>query len=146
MQWKWFAQWSSTTNSFYAAPNGAMVAGKRHAVRMNREILGLEYSDKRHGDHQNRNTLDNRRNNLRIATPSQNRCNCGRQVNNTSGFKGVFWHKAAGKWRAQIRIDRHSQHLGMFDTPEVAAEAYDFAAIALHGEFAKINFPKGEAR
>ena len=58
---------------------------------------------------------------------------------NTSGYKGVSFHKASGKWRADICVARKRIALGLFSTPEEAANAYDVAAIEHFGEFALIN-------
>ena len=90
-------------------------------------------------DHIDGNGLNNDIENLRAATRSQNGSNRGAQKNNTSGFKGVSWHKKAQKWQAQIIADRKHRYLGYFDTPEAAHEAYKAAAIKLHKEFANFG-------
>lgn len=92
-------------------------------------------------DHINLDGLDNRRANLRPATHAENLRNRGRQTNNSSGFKGVTWNKRARKWQAQIGMPGSKSYLGIFVDPEEAARAYDAAAIELHGEFARLNFP-----
>lgn len=92
-------------------------------------------------DHINRDPLDNRRSNLRLATRSENARNRNAQSNNVSGYKGVGWHKRSRKWRAFITLNRKQRHIGHFDKAEDAARAYDKAARELHGEFARLNFP-----
>jgi len=87
-------------------------------------------------DHINGNSLDNRRQNLRLATRAQNMQNAGANSRNTSGYKGVHWLAAASKWQARIRHNGKRIHLGVFDTAEQADEAYRNAADSLHGEFA----------
>jgi HNH endonuclease/AP2 domain len=88
-------------------------------------------------DHINQDKLDNRLENLRLATRSQNSQNKSKQKNNTSGFKGAYWHKENKKWNAAITVNNKLIHLGFFETPELAHETYKQAAIELHGEFAK---------
>jgi hypothetical protein len=85
-------------------------------------------------DHANGDKDDNRISNLRLATNSQNVSNTGLKANNSSGYKGVHWHKAANAWVAAI----NRKHLGCFEHPEQAALAYVRAAEALHGEFARL--------
>lgn len=92
-------------------------------------------------DHIDRDGLNNRRSNLRLATRAQNLQNQGLRENNTSGFKGVNWHKLRQKWRAYIQANGKRRHLGLYSTPEDAARAYNLAAIALHGDYARLNAP-----
>lgn len=90
-------------------------------------------------DHIDGDGLNNRRDNLRLATHSQNRQNSKLQSNNTSGYKGVDWYKRDGKWRAKIMVGGRRKTLGVFNTKEEAAAAYDAAAIKHFGEFARLN-------
>ncbi len=90
-------------------------------------------------DHRNNDGLDNQRHNLRHVTHQHNLMNKGPQSNNTSGYKGVYWHKAAGKWCAEIKAYGKRVRLGTFHVIEDAAIAYNEASKRLHGEFAKAN-------
>lgn len=87
-------------------------------------------------DHINRNPSDNRWCNLREATRAQNNYNIKKSVRNTSGYKGVSFHKNTNKWKATINVKCKPIHLGLFDNKEQAAEAYIQAAKKYHGEFA----------
>ena len=88
-------------------------------------------------DHVNGIRNDNRFVNLRPATRSQNQQNTRRQINNTSGFKGVSWFEPTRRWKAYINLRRKQIHLGYFDTPEEAHAAYCAASEALHREFGR---------
>ena len=88
-------------------------------------------------DHRDLNPANNKWENLRESTRGENGCNRGTQKNNTSGQKGVSWHKHTGKWRASIKVDGRSIHLGVFQTFDAAANAYRVACSASHGEFAR---------
>jgi hypothetical protein len=91
-------------------------------------------------DHKNRNPLDNRRQNLRIATRSENCANS--RGRGRSQFRGVAWHKRANKWVASLRLNKKQIHLGYFSSETAAARAYDVRAKVVHGEFANLNFPE----
>ena len=90
-------------------------------------------------DHINRDKLDNRRDNLRICTRSQNKMNQLKQSNNTSGFKGVVLHKDAKKYQAQIIVDKKYIYLGLFNSLREAALVYNDAAKKYFGQYALLN-------
>lgn len=90
-------------------------------------------------DHKNLSRSDNRLSNLREATLQQNNLNKGMVSYNTSGWKGVSWNANTQKWRAQIDSKGKHYHLGLFDDVREAAEAYIFAALEHHGEFARFE-------
>lgn len=90
-------------------------------------------------DHKNGNTFDNRRRNIRLATNTQNQQNSTVRSDNKSGFKGVCWEPRHNRWRATIRVNKRKVWLGEFDNKKTAALAYDAAAVAHFGEFAKTN-------
>ena len=84
-------------------------------------------------DHINEVKDDNRLVNLRLATHQENHQNqSSPQTNNTSGYLGVYWHKGAKKWRAQIQVNGKKKYLGYFDTAEEASKAYVTAKRKLH--------------
>ncbi len=89
-------------------------------------------------DHINEIKSDNRMSNLRLATNMENMRNRGKQKNNTSGYKGVwFCERGKRNWHAKIQHHGKSIHLGSFYTAIEASKAYEKKAVDLHGEFAK---------
>jgi hypothetical protein len=93
-------------------------------------------------DHANRNKLDNRRDNLRCATVSQNRANTARRCHNrTSRFKGVRRdiRNDLGRFHARARLNRKEIHIGTFKDEVSAAKAYNEWASKNFGEFANLN-------
>lgn len=76
-------------------------------------------------DHINGNKLDNRIENLRDATPSQNKQNMRKaRADSKSGLAGASWYSSGNKWRAAIQIDGKKKHLGYFDTAEEAHQVF----------------------
>jgi len=108
---------------------------------MHRVIMKLNFGDKRQVDHINGNGIDNRRNNLRICTQSQNNQNQRTQIClKSSKYKGVLWHKCCKRWMAQIKLNKKNKYIGLFKNEIDAAHAYDREAKELFGEYAKTNF------
>jgi len=94
-------------------------------------------------DHKNHDTMDYRRANLRTCSRSSNGANRrSANPNNTSGFRGVTWNALTSKWRAQVKVGHRTRYVGEFATPELAAVAYDEAALEAFGAFATLNFPQ----
>jgi hypothetical protein len=94
---------------------------------------------KRRLDHENGNTIDNRIDNLRLATHSQNIANSRLRRDSTSGFKGVSFYKAEQKWGAYINKNKKRYFLGLFPSPVAAHEAYVAAARRLHKSFSRAS-------
>ena len=86
-------------------------------------------------DHINGVADDNRIVNLRVVSNADNSKNQKIRKTNTSGYKGVSWSKTKLKWQAQCCTDYKAVHLGYFDTPKEASEAYNNYAREHHKEF-----------
>jgi HNH endonuclease len=135
---KWYALWERNSRRFCAVTNVGTGGGKQRKLRMHRLVMGEPAGQV---DHRNGNMLDCRKENLRLATPVENRRNRGKQRNNTSGFMGVSRGKGV-KWRAHIDVNGKHKALGVFPSAIDAALARDAAARGYFGAFARLNFPK----
>ena len=109
--------------------------GKRKVIKMHREIM--EASKGIQVDHINQNKLDNRKSNLRFATPKDNARNRGVRQTSYTGFKGVTVKK--NRFVARITANGKNMFIGSYKTPEEAALAYNQKAVELFGEFAFVN-------
>ena len=103
--------------SWYVTSNGyarrTIRRGKKNQyIRMHNEIIGTQKN--KETDHINRNKLDNRKDNLRIVTRSENSLNKDLQKNNTSGYKGISWNKKEKKWYSCIKINEKTVSLGRY--------------------------------
>lgn len=88
-------------------------------------------------DHINGNSLDNRIENLRLACTYENLQNRKTFSNNTSGCKGVSWHKKQNKWFVYLNINNKRKNIGYFKDFEFAEFVAQEARSKYHGEFAK---------
>lgn len=118
--------------------------GQVRPVSVELHLLLRDEQGRMFKDHINGDPLDNRRENLRLATNQQNAFNQKVNKNNKSGYKGV--RKLGRRWQAVIRLDGLQKCLGTYDTPELAAAAYNGAAVALFGAFAHLNTIPAPAR
>lgn len=126
--------WCLTTSSYMCGSGGEYRGVYLHIIIAGR--MGLDCSNDI--DHEDVNTLNNQRLNLRSETRSQNLANGKLRINNTSGYKGVSRYK--DKWRAQICVKRKQITIGYFYNKEDAARAYDKAALKNFSKFARLNF------
>jgi len=109
---------------------------------LHREIAGVPKGSKLVVDHIDRDTTNNTRENLRIVTRGENTLNSGIQsVKRSSKYKGVYFNKKVGKYKAEIRVSNKSHFLGYFISEEEAAETADIYYRHINGELAYINFP-----
>ena len=90
-------------------------------------------------DHIDGDTLNDHIENLQLCSHAENLRKQRMHKDNSSGYKGVTWHKRDRKWRAQIRVDSKVKHLGYFDDKHDAARAYNEAARKYFGKFASLN-------
>jgi len=139
-KYKWTYHRDKRKHTGYVVRGVQLRDGSKRTIKIHRAILGLNYGDKRQGDHIDGNGLDNRRTNLRIVTSKQNQWNMRIPKNNTSGYKGVTYHAESGKWRARISFgNKQSESLGLFTSKENAALAWNKAALKYRGEYARLN-------
>ena len=139
-QHKWQAHYDPKMRSFYAVRT-SYIDGKK-VIIMHSVIAGTPKG--MYTDHINHDTLDNREENLRVCTCSQNQMNSKTRENNTTGYRGAYKKKNINRWYALIQVRKQPIYLGSYLTIEEAARAYDEAAKRLHGEYAKLNFPERE--
>jgi hypothetical protein len=112
------------------------------AIALHRVVWAMHYGSWPDGmiDHINRDPKDNSIGNLRIASKSQNAANIDKlHVNNKTGYKGVSFHKQTNKYRASISFNGDWHHLGLFETPELAYNAYVLASSKYNGEYSPFN-------
>jgi hypothetical protein len=144
---KWNGRFSGMKAGYIGSGGYAYVTisidGRPLYLGMHRIIWALVHGALPPGqiDHKNMDRTDNRIENLRAATSSENRRNSRFRSKNTSGFRGVSFH--CQKWRATIVVNRHQTFLGYFATREAAHAAYCLAAKKLHGEFASSDLTAG---
>jgi len=129
----WWASSSKSTSYARGIQQAVPGEGKGEYVYLHRIIISAP--DGVHVDHINHDGLDNRRDNLRLCNVSENIMNAQKRSDNKSGFKGVSWEKIGRKWRAQIRSRGKKIHLGSFDSPEDAHQAYSRASQEMHGVY-----------
>jgi len=135
--YNWYAEWKKEYKDG-AWVVKASIRGKLGPTSMSRFILNVTDPELLI-DHIDHNTLNHRRQNLRIVTRSQNQQNRRKPRNNSSGYKGVhrrITKKGEVVWVARIAVSGIRHELGWFSTVAEAAEAYHVAAIKFHGEYA----------
>lgn len=135
----WHARKNKDSGIFYA---GTVIIkkGTRRNMLMHRLIINPPSGMK--VDHKNHDGLDNRRENLRVCTQSQNCANRRKRKNCSSRYKGVSFSKPKGKWQAyskQFGKEGKIIHIGYFLTEQEAAAAYNEKALEHFGEFAHLN-------
>lgn len=138
-EYKWYADSSTNTGKYYAR-RSTRLNNKRISFKMHRLILNAAKGEQ--VDHINGNTLDNRKENLRICNNQQNQFNqIHHRKNNKLGIKGVYWDSAMRKFRADIRVNGKPIYLGCFNILGDADSAYRIAEDKYFGEFSRNLIP-----
>lgn len=138
IKFKWYANESKRKNNrivVYAERStwdGKLK--KRYNYSMHRDLIKTPLQV----DHKDGNGLNNQRNNLRPATRAQQQAN-SISTKGTSKYKGVIWHSQCKKWVARIKYNFKTIYIGIFNQEADAAQAYNFKAEELFGEFARLN-------
>jgi hypothetical protein len=132
-------QWWMDPKGYVKAKTG------NRGILLSRLLMGVLAEGRRvFVDHISGDTRDNRRGNLRVCSPEENIKNRKLNSNNKTGYKGVSYHRKLGKYRADIRAGYGKTiYLGVYESAEEAAAAYDRAAVLYHGEFARTNAQQG---
>lgn len=132
LAWACLHVWTSHEGK-YAVRHYKTPEGKWRNGWMHRDIIEAE--DCCEVDHVNGSKLDNRRHNLRSASPTENRRNRPRRADNTSGYKGVNYNKRDQKFQARISVNGKSKSLGYYKTAIEAHTAYVAYGSVEHGKF-----------
>lgn len=143
MAWHAYRSSHAKLDLWYAKHTIAHGDGTYSCMSMHRFIMNSP-SPLVQVDHKNNNGLDNRKENLRVCSITQNQGNSRKRKNTTSKYKGASWCERLSKWQAAIQHNRNRQYIGIYESEEDAAMAYDLKAISLFGEFAKTNLKINE--
>ena len=136
---KWCAIYSKKRGDYVAVTRTECINCKKRTVYMHREIM--RPLKNLHIDHINHNPLDNRKNNLRICTPTENQWNRkgANKNNNTSNYKGICYDLYHKSWKSSIGYHNKSLHIGYFKNKNEAVVAYNQVAIEKYGNYACLN-------
>ena len=134
-QWKWhYMKGYATRRKYLSRFKGDKEFEDIYMHRLiNETPIGIET------DHKDFNKLNNQKDNLRIASRSQNMMNTNKHQDNTSGYKGVYWHKQRQKWWAKICINYKNISLGLYKTIQEAIVARNLAEERYFKEFRRIE-------
>lgn len=134
-EWKWYA--SKRPHTYYVVRNlkkDEREKTGKHTIYLHQQLI--EVPDGFEVDHKDRNGLNNRRKNLRLASSLQNAANKGMRTDNTSGVIGVNWDKRTGSWRAELQVNREYKFLGRFANLDEAIAVRKQGELLHFGEFA----------
>lgn len=130
-QWKWYSSDNGYATRRVYIKNSGRKNQKCYTIKMHRLINNTP--NNLFTDHINQDKLDNRRHNLRTVDKSLNGINREKQQNNTSGYKGISWHKKANKWMVEICVKGKKNYLGLYSSIKDAITARKKGEGVYHG-------------
>lgn len=139
--YSWYAKCEYRRDGSLRAAYAHRATSKRDGptlmVSLHRQLM--DPPDEMQVDHIDADGLNNRRENMRLATHQQNMQNHRKHRNNKSGVKGVCWHIHGKKWNASIQVNGKKKSLGYFGCIQAAAAAYAAASEKHHGDFGRTS-------
>lgn len=118
-RYRWYAKWDAKSGGYYVW-TGVRYAdgeGKQQTMTESLHRMVMKAMGRSKVDHQNHNTLDNRRDNLRAVTHAQNMQNLkGARKGSVSGVRGVSWDTAYGKWKVGLKVNGRQKYLGRYES------------------------------
>jgi len=120
-------------------PKAIFIRRNNITIYLHRFVMGLGKDNGYDIDHISHNIFDNRKENLRIATFSQNQMNKGKYKNNRSGHKNIRWHIQNENWNVYAVKDKKQHSFGSYETLEEAIKVRNIEIPKLHGEFARLD-------
>lgn len=144
-QRQWNTRYSGTEAGTPDKHGYLSVSVFKRPLKAHRVIWAILHSEWPNGeiDHVDGNPRNNRLGNLRLANRATNTINTRSHSDAASKYKGVSWHAQSRKWRAQISIGGNYQSLGLHQTEEEAARAYNAAVLKHNPKFARLNAVEG---
>jgi len=140
--YRWHAHFDGK-NTYARRCHHAEIDGRRLSLSVHLHAMVMPSVGDLVVDHRNGDTLDNRVENLRLASMSQNSANQRKRLGTSSRYRGVS--HVRGQWRAVVGHQGRQVYLGQFASEEEAARAYDAAAKSLFGKNSRPNFPEAGA-
>jgi hypothetical protein len=139
--YNWYASFDIDIKGYYAT-RVDYSKDKPERILMHRFVMNVLKGE--YIDHKNHKTLDNRKQNLRICSCSQNAMNRKGCKNTSSKFKGVTWDKKSNKWHVQIFVKGKQKYLGLFELEIEGAKIYNKYAKKYFGNYVFLNDVKQE--
>lgn len=137
LNYRWSADWREAIQNYYIRASVYVYGRKSNKMFYLHQIITDSTSKKHYVDHINHNTLDNRLENLRVSSVSENSAHRkSKNRNNSSGFRNVFWNTSLQKWSVTLSKNYHQIKIGDFNDLIEAAHAAMLAREKYYGEYA----------
>lgn len=138
----WYARFVKTkSRTIFYATRTQRIPNSTQKVTIHMHSFILNYDGCDVIDHFDDDGLNNQRSNLSVIPQSYNLARARKQAGRSSPFKGVSWYPLRDKWRVRVKLNGIEHFVGYFSSEVDAATAYNFAALGLFGEFARMNIP-----
>jgi hypothetical protein len=136
--YRWYAWYNKNNQRHYARCSTYKIKKKMHTIMLHRFVVNADKSD--HVDHENHDTLDNQKFNLRVTNRKNNARNRdSKNSNNKSGYRNVCWNKNEEQWMVQLMVDGRNTRLGFFNDVDKAGQFAEEMRHKYYGEYAGLT-------